>query len=134
MAEFVSGRQLRAKRQAARRQKDNNGYISSKVEAAQAQMEKDAELFPIQTVDDITTRGLLTGSTLLSTLTSPIGDALSAATPDAVKEKLSEGMEYLAGTDVGKAVTKAIEENPRAARLAGAAADVAGVIPAARVG
>ena len=134
MAEFVSGRQLRAKRQAARRQKDNNGYISSKVEAAQAQMEKDAELFPIQTVDDITTRGLLTGSTLLSTLTSPIGDVLSAATPDAVKEKLSEGMEYLAGTDVGKAVTKAIEENPRAARLAGAAADVAGVIPAARVG
>jgi|14BtaG_2_1085337.scaffolds.fasta_scaffold07143_2 hypothetical protein len=134
MAEFVSGRQLRAKRQAARREQQNsNGYISGKVKAAQEQTQKDVEMFPVQNVGDIRTRGLLSGSTLVSTLASPIGDALSAVTPDPVKEKLSQGMEYLAGTDVGQAVSQVMEENPRAARLAGAAMDVGGLIPAARV-
>lgn len=134
MVEFVSGRQLRAKRQAARRQQqDSNGYISGKVRAAQEQTQKDVEMFPVQNVGDIRTRGMLSGSTLVSTLASPIGDALSAITPDLVKEKLSQGKEYLAGTDVGQAVTQTIEENPRAARLLGAALDVGGLYPAARV-
>jgi len=38
MAEFVSGRQLRAKRQAARRQKYGDDYVTGKVKAARAEM------------------------------------------------------------------------------------------------
>src|SRR6056300_1097657 len=144
MVEFVSGRQLRAKRQAARRQHPVTDFVSDKVEgivdylgekveSGLSQTQKDTEMFPVQNVGDIRTRGMLSGSTLVSTLASPIGDALSAVTPDPVKEKLSQGMEYLAGTDVGQAVSQAIEENPRAARLAGAAADVGGLLPAARI-
>ena len=145
MAEFVSGRQLRAKRQAARRQQqDNRQYISDKiegtvdyfrkkVEGALSQTQEDTQMFPVQNVGDIRTRGMLSGSTLASTLLSPIGDIVSTVTPDVVKEKLSQGKEYLADTDVGQAVTQAVEENPRAARLAEAYGDVVGLLPAARV-
>ena len=130
MAEFVSGRQLRAKRQAARRQQYGDDYVTGKVKAAQAEMAESDRI--AEEVDANRFRqAMWDTSTVVGTALSPVGDLLSAAMPDAAKEAIASGVQTLAETELGQEAIQYAQERPGMIRDIGAAGNILGLIPGA---
>ena len=132
MAEFVSGRQLRAKRQAVRRQQYGDDYVTGKVKAAQAEMAESDRI--AEEVDANRFRqAMWDTSTVVGTALSPVGDVLSAAMPDAAKEAIASGVQTLAETELGQEAIQYAQERPGMMRDLAAAGNILGLVPAARV-
>ena len=132
MAEFVSGRQLRAKRQAARRQQYGDDYVTGKVKAAQAEMAESDRI--AEEVDANRFRqAMWDTSTVVGTALSPIGDVVDYAMPDAAKEAIASGVQTLAETELGQEAIQYAQERPGMMRDLAAAGNILGLVPAARV-
>ena len=130
MAEFVSGRQLREKRQAARRQEFGDDYVTGKLKAAQAEMAESDRIAEEVGANPIR-RVAWDASTVVGTALSPVGDLLSAAMPDAAKEAIASGMQALAETEIGQEAIQYAQERPGMMRDLGAAGNILGLIPGA---
>ena len=131
MAEFVTGRQLRAKRQAARRQQYGDDYVTGKVKAAQAEMAESDRI--AEEVDANRFRqAMWDTSTVVGTALSPVGDLLSAAMPDVAKEAIASGVQTLAETELGQEAIQYAQERPGMMRDLSAAGNILGLIPGAQ--
>ena len=131
MAEFVSGRQLRAKRQAARRQKYGDDYLTGKVKAARAEM-AESERIAEQVDANPFRRFAWDASTVVGTALSPIGDVIDYAMPDVAKEAIASGVQALAETEMGQEAIQYAQERPGMMRDLGAAGNFLGLIPGAQ--
>ncbi len=131
MAEFVSGRQLRAKRQAARRQKYGDDYVTGKVKAARAEM-AESERIAEQVDANPFRRFAWDASTVVGTALSPIGDVIDYAMPDAAKEAIASGVQALSETEMGQEAIQYAQERPGMMRDLGAAGNLLGLIPGAQ--
>lgn len=132
MAEFVSGRQLREKRQAARRQQYGDDYVTGKVKAAQAEM-AESERIAEEVGANPFRHAVWDTSTVVGTALSPIGDVVDYAMPDAAKEAIASGVQSLAETELGQEATQYAQERPGMMRDLAAAGNILGIVPAARV-
>ena len=131
MAEFVSGRQLRAKRQAARRQKYGDDYVTGKVKAARAEM-AESERIAEQVDANPFRRFAWDASTVVGTALSPIGDVIDYAMPDAAKEAIASGVQALSETEMGQEAIQYAQERPGMMRDIGAVGNILGLIPGAQ--
>lgn len=131
MAEFVSGRQLRAKRQAARRQQYGDDYVTGKVKAAKAEM-AESDRIAEEVGANPFRQAIWDGSTVVGTALSPVGDVLSAVMPDAAKEAIASGVQALAETEMGQEAIQYAQERPGMMRDIGAAGNILGLIPGAQ--
>ena len=133
MAKFLSGRQLRAKRQKERREQYGDDYVTGKVKGLQSKVLENqrAGRFGEITGAEVALRN--TGDTI-ETLLSPIGDAVPDFIAEPVGAAVGAGMQYAAETPVGQEVVKYAQENPRMFDNLGAAVNIGGVLPLARIG
>ena len=130
MSRRGEGRQLRVKRQAARRQQYGDDYVTGKVKAAQAEMAESDRI--AEEVDANRFRqAMWDTSTVVGTALSPVGDLLSAAMPDAAKEAIASGVQTLAETELGQEAIQYAQERPGMMRDIGAAGNILGLIPGA---
>ncbi len=130
MSRRGEGRQLRIKRQAARRQQYGDDYVTGKVKAAQAEMAESDRI--AEEVDANRFRqAMWDTSTVVGTALSPVGDLLSAAMPDAAKEAIASGVQTLAETELGQEAIQYAQERPGMMRDIGAAGNILGLIPGA---
>ena len=130
MSRSGEGRQLRVKRQAARRQQYGDDYVTGKVKAAQAEMAESDRI--AEEVDANRLRqAMWDTSTVVGTALSPVGDLLSAAMPDAAKEAIASGVQTLAETELGQEAIQYAQERPGMMRDIGSAGNILGLIPGA---
>ncbi len=130
MAKFLSGRQLRAKRQKERREQYGDDYVTGKVKAAQAEMAESERI--AEEVDANRFRqAIWDTSTVVGTALSPIGDIVDYAMPDAAKEAIASGVQSLAETELGQEAIQYAQERPGMMRDLGAAGNILGLIPGA---
>jgi hypothetical protein len=130
MSRRGEGRQLRVKRQAARRQQYGDDYVTGKVKAAQAEM-AESDRIAEEVGAKPFRQALWDTSTVIGTALSPIGDVVEYAMPDAAKEAIASGVQSLAETELGQEAIQYAQERPGMMRDLGAAGNILGLIPGA---
>ena len=130
MSRRGEGRQLRVKRQAARRQQYGDDYVTGKVKAAQAEM-AESERIAEEVGAKPFRQALWDTSTVIGTALSPIGDVVEYAMPDAAKEAIASGVQSLAETELGREAIQYAQERPGMMRDLAAAGNILGLVPGA---
>ena len=130
---MATGRELRIKRQRKRREQYGDDYVTGKVKGLQSKVLENqrAGRFGEITGAEVALRN--TGDTI-ETLLSPIGDMVPDFIAEPVGAAVGAGMQYAAETPVGQEVVQYAQENPRMFDNLGAAANIGGVLPLARIG
>ncbi len=131
MSRRGEGRQLRVKRQAARRQQYGDDYVTGKVKAAQAEM-AESDRIAEEVEANRFRQAMWDTSTVIGTALSPIGDVVDYAMPDAAKEAIASGVQTLAETELGQEAIQYAQERPGMMRDIGAAGNILGLVPAFR--
>jgi hypothetical protein len=129
--EQITGRQLRAKRQAARRQQYGDDYVTGKVKAAKAEM-AESDRIAEEVGANPFRQAIWDGSTVVGTALSPVGDVIDYAMPDAAKEAIASGVQALSETEMGQEAIQYAQERPGMMRDLGAAGNLLGLIPGAQ--
>jgi hypothetical protein len=129
---MATGRELRIKRQRKRREQYGDDYVTGKVKGLQSKVLENqrAGRFGEITGAEVALRN--TGDTI-ETLLSPIGDMVPDFIAEPVGAAVGAGMQYAAETPVGQEVVQYAQENPRMFDNLGAAANIGGVLPLARI-